>query len=174
MKQLFTTFPSMTTSRLVLRPLKHSDVNEIFILRSDEAVNKYLDRHRAKSKEDAIEFISKIEQLVSEGKSLFWAINFKDETSLVGTICLWNLSEEKNSVEIGYEILPAYEGRGIMNEAMQAVIQFAFDKMEASLIEAAFVPENSRSLRLLEKNNFRKNTNAAEQIDNMLLYELHK
>jgi ribosomal-protein-alanine N-acetyltransferase len=174
MKLSFTPFPFLTTERFVLRPLDTSDANEIFLLRTDAIVNKYLDRPKANSIEEAEQFINKIDQLVIENKSMFWAISFKNDPRLIGTICLWNISEEKNSVEIGYEMLPTYQGKGIMNEAMQAVIQFAFEKMGASVIEAVFHPENSRSLVLLQKNNFKENTNPAEQVDDMLVYQLHK
>jgi ribosomal-protein-alanine N-acetyltransferase len=170
----FFPFPTIATSSLVLRQLLHSDVDEIFLLRSDEDVNKYLDREKAENKENADQFINKIDQLVGENKSMFWAISFKNDPRLIGTICVWNISEEKNSVEIGYEMLPTYHGKGIMNEAMQAVIQFAFEKMGANVIEAVFHPENSRCLALLQKNNFKKNTNPTEQVDDMLVYQLHK
>ena len=49
----FTPFPVLETERYILRQLSLSDDNEIFILRSDKEVNKYLDRPIAKTIEDA-------------------------------------------------------------------------------------------------------------------------
>ncbi|MEJ7679888.1 MAG: hypothetical protein WKG06_18925 [Segetibacter sp.] len=59
----FTPFPVITTDRLVLRQVNKSDVNEIFILRSDQRVLKFLDRAPAKSTEEAFTFIEKINDL---------------------------------------------------------------------------------------------------------------
>lgn len=52
----FTPFPLIATNRLVLRQLDKSDVNEIFFLRSDPGVMKFLDRAPANSTEEAFIF----------------------------------------------------------------------------------------------------------------------
>ena len=56
----FTSFQELTTESLVLRMLKTSDENEIFILRSDDDINKYISMPKVKHKAEAMEFISKI------------------------------------------------------------------------------------------------------------------
>jgi ribosomal-protein-alanine N-acetyltransferase len=56
----FTPFPVLKTERLTLRQLISSDDKEIFALRSDDNVNKYLDRKPSKSLEDAKNFIRTI------------------------------------------------------------------------------------------------------------------
>jgi ribosomal-protein-alanine N-acetyltransferase len=174
MKLLFTPFPFLNTERFILRPLDVSDANEIFLLRTDAIVNKYLDRPKANSIEDAKQFISKIEQGLQQNQSILWTISFKNDRTLIGTVCFWNISQENNSVEIGYELMPQYHGKGVMAEVLPTVIAYAFNQMEASSIEGVFHPDNTRSLILLERNNFKKNTNPAEQVDDMLVYQLHK
>ena len=49
----FKPFPVLKTERLTLRKLASTDDNEIFALRSNENVNKYLDRKPSKSIDDA-------------------------------------------------------------------------------------------------------------------------
>jgi ribosomal-protein-alanine N-acetyltransferase len=56
----FTPFPILTTERLTLRQLSTDDGQNIFALRSDTEINKYLDRQASKTIEDAINFINKI------------------------------------------------------------------------------------------------------------------
>ena len=51
------TFPILTTERLTLRQLLESDVQEIFLLRSDKTINKFLDRKPSETLEDALNFI---------------------------------------------------------------------------------------------------------------------
>ena len=60
-------FPYLTTERLQLRPLSIDDAQEIYLLRSDEKHNEFIDRPRATSLDDAKAFINKIEKLLSEG-----------------------------------------------------------------------------------------------------------
>jgi ribosomal-protein-alanine N-acetyltransferase len=151
---LITPFPTLTTGRLVLRRLSDHDQQEIFELRSDERINKYIDRPRPKNIGEAIEFISKINKAINNAESLYWAVCLKDSPRLIGTICLWNFSEDHTVAEIGYELNNAYQGNGYMNEAISSVIQFAFEKISLQRIDAYTQGGNAKSIRLLEKNNF--------------------
>jgi ribosomal-protein-alanine N-acetyltransferase len=53
----FSTFPILTTERLTLRQLSLADQQNIYALRSDKEINKYLNRVPSKTIEDAINFI---------------------------------------------------------------------------------------------------------------------
>ena len=75
------------------------DVQEIYLLRSDEKHNEFIDRPRATSLDDAKAFINKIEKALSEGTSHFWVVSFKDGTELIGTLMLWNFDEERNTAD---------------------------------------------------------------------------
>ena len=72
----------------------------------------------------------------------------------MGTIGLWNISKEKNSAEIGYELIPAFQGKGIMQEVFPALVAFGFETMKLQTIEAYTTSDNEKSVKLLEKNNF--------------------
>ena len=58
--------------------------------------------------------------------------------------------------EIGYDLLPAYWGQGLMAEALHAILAFGFDQMELHSVEAQIDPPNLRSRRLLERLGFRQ------------------
>jgi len=150
----FTPFPVLTTERLLLRQLTIKDENEIFALRTDDEVNRYLDRLKARTIEDARKFISKINTGIHNNEAIYWGISLKDEPKLIGTICCWNISKENNSAETGYELLPAYQGKGIMQEALAKVIEYGFDIMKLHRIEAFADADNSRSANLLLKLHF--------------------
>jgi len=156
---IFTPFPVLKTKRLTLRQLSVNDDNEIFALRSDQQVNKYIDRDPSNTIDDARKFIQKIEEVVSRNEGIYWAITLKDHDKLAGTICLFNFSNENDQAEIGYELLPAFQGQGIMQEAIAKVIAFAFDVIGLKTIEAYTHLENKSSTKLLEKFNFRKQAN---------------
>ena len=152
----FTPFPMLETARFILRPLEKTDENEIFALRSDDAINQYLGRAKAQSLEDAQNFIRKIHENLDENNAILWAICGKNDSSLIGTICLWNFEKTKVEAEIGYELLPDFHGKGILQEVIPKVIDYGFNTMKLNAIVALLDKNNVKSVRLLEKNNFKQ------------------
>jgi RimJ/RimL family protein N-acetyltransferase len=147
----FTPFPILTTERLTLRQLAINDEQQIFTLRSDSEINKYLDRQISNTIDDARNFINKI----TKSGSLYWAITLSDKNVLVGTICLFGFSDENYKCEIGYELLTSFQGQGIMKEAVEKVIDYAFNTIKVKSIEASLHKDNLSSIKLLEKFSFR-------------------
>jgi ribosomal-protein-alanine N-acetyltransferase len=159
----FTPFPNLTTERLLLRQLTLQDDQEIFLLRSDDSVNEFLDRPKATSIEDAQKFIEKINNNISNDVAIFWAITLKNDSKLMGTIMFWNISVEDHKAEIGYELLPAYQGKGYMQEALSRVLDFGFSTLKLHIIEAWLVAENLKSIKLLEKYHFKRDFDAEKK-----------
>jgi [ribosomal protein S5]-alanine N-acetyltransferase len=176
----FSPFPVLSTERLSLRKLSLDDAEEIFALRSNDGVNKYLDRPKANSIDEAIAFINKVNIGIAKNNWIFWAICFKDNPALVGTICLWNINEAENKVEVGYELHPEFQGKGIAKEAFSSVIDFGFGVLNASKIEAYTHKENTASTKLLEKFEFTRDQSEESKIDftvdnpNTVVYSLYK
>ena len=152
----FQPFPSLNTPRLHMRQLLHKDARDILALRSDDAVNKYIDRPATTTIEEAKAFIERINAGIANNESLYWVICLKDENDLIGTICLWNFSADKKTAETGYELLPAFHNKGYMHEALHAVLQFARETLGLESIEAFTHADNQSSRLLLEKNGFIK------------------
>ena len=152
----FSPFPELLTDKLLLRKVDKSDFNEIFFLRSDTRVMKYIERTPAKTSDDAFKFIEMISKQEKNNLSITWAITLKGNSKLIGTICFWNIIAEHYRAEIGYVLHPDYWGKGIMQEAITEVINYGFKKMNLHSIEADVNPDNSSSIKLLEKNNFIK------------------
>ena len=176
----FTPFPELFTERLYLRQLKTEDASEIFLLRSDAVVNKYLERPKATHIDEAKEFIEKINSFVKNDQSVLWAICPRDQGHLLGTICLWNFQLEKNCAEIGYELLPEFHGRGIMQEAFLKVLDFGFNTLQLQTIEAWTAAPNLNSIKILERNRFKRDFELESAIDkstedaNRVIYSLNK
>ncbi len=169
----FTPFPVLKTERLTLRQLSVNDDKEIFALRSSEQVNKYIDRDPANTIEDARKFIDKITEIVRQNQSIYWAITLTNNSNLVGTICLFNFSAENQQAEIGYELLPAFQQQGIMQEAVPKVIEYALAVLGLKTIEACPHIENENSVKLLRKHNFKKQENMnSDSNDMFVIYKL--
>ena len=150
----FTPFPILTTERLTLRQLSTDDQQNIFALRSDTEINKYLDREPSKTIEDAINFINKVNDNIQKNNSIYWVITLTKTKTFVGTICLFNFSDEKNSCEIGYELMTKFQSQGIMKEAAEEVIAYSFQTLQFQKIVAFTHNENQHSIKLLTKFNF--------------------
>lgn len=147
-------FPEIKTARLLLRNLKPSDWKVISYLRSDEKVNKFVQRPSAESKEKALAFISKITTGVSKKEIYYWAICEKDKDVLIGSICLWNLSKDRKTAEVGYDLSPVFQKKGIMNESLQCILDFGFNNLNLMCVVAYTQVNNSSSVQLLERNGF--------------------
>ena len=168
----FTPFPILKTERLTLRQLTVNDEKEIFTLRSDVEINKYLDRQVSNTIDDARNFIKKVNENINKNDSLYWAITLSDKNVLIGTICLFSFSDETDKCEIGYELLTNFQGQGIMTEALEKVIDFAFNTIKVQKIEAFFHIDNQSSIKLLEKFSF-KDSNKPDKTDtNLVCYHL--
>ena len=165
----FTPFPILITERLTLRQLVSNDEQEVFTLRSDSQINKYLDRQIANTIDDARNFINMVNENINKNESLYWAITFGEKNILVGTICLFSFSDENNNCEIGYELLTNLQGQGIMKEAVEKVIDYAFNTLKVQKIKAFLHRCNQSSIRLLEKFSFR-NSNEPDKTDPGLIY----
>ncbi|MBC7629716.1 MAG: GNAT family N-acetyltransferase [Ferruginibacter sp.] len=165
----FTPFPILTTERLTLRQMLINDEQEIFTIRSDKEINKYLGRQLSKTNEDARNFIKTINENVKKNDSIYWAITLSDKNIVIGTVCLFSFSEENDKCEIGYELLTNFQGTGIMKEAVEKVIDYAFNTIKVQNIEAIFHRDNQRSIKLLEKLSFR-NSNKNDNTEPDLIY----
>jgi ribosomal-protein-alanine N-acetyltransferase len=168
----FPSFPVLTTERLTLRQLSIDDQQNIFALRSDKEINKYLDRQVSRTIEDAINFINKVNDNIKKNNSIYWAITLTETKKFVGTICLFDFSKENNSCEIGYELLTKFQGQGIMKEAVEKIIAYAFKTLQFQKIIAVTHPGNQNSTKLLTKINFIKSKEAHKENPELDIFTL--
>jgi ribosomal-protein-alanine N-acetyltransferase len=82
---------------------------------------------------------------------------FRDaDQALLGGITLSNVRRGvSQAASLGYWIGAHYAGRGYMTEAVRALLPYAFDVLRLHRIEAACLPQNAASIRVLEKNGFK-------------------
>ncbi len=153
----FTPFPILLTKRLRLQKIRHEDKEIIFFLRTDPEVNKYIQRPPTTSLEEATQFIEMIIQNIDKGESINWAITLHGRDEMIGNICLWNFSADRRKAEVGYDLLPDFQRQGIMTEALQAVLEYGFDSLKLTEIEAYTHIQNEASMQLLLKNGFSLN-----------------
>lgn len=150
----FHPFPQLSTPRLKMREVTLDDDQEVFFQRSDATMNKYVDRAPAQTVEDARKWIQLVADNAVNNLGINWGLTLQEDDTLIGGFCFWNLSPEHNKAEIGFGIHPDHWGKGLMQEAMTAALQFGFEQMQVDTIEAYTHPDNAASVKLLERNGF--------------------
>ncbi|MBK7762156.1 MAG: GNAT family N-acetyltransferase [Bacteroidetes bacterium] len=145
---------NLTTQRLLLREITLSDAPEMFRLRSDEQIMKYIGRPRAKRIEDAEELITRISQNIERNTSRNWGITMQGNDKIIGSIGFVTIIPEHFRAELGYLLDPHFQRQGIMHEAIQAVLHYGFAEMNLHSVEAITAPENEASNNILLKSGF--------------------
>ena len=147
-------YPVLETQRLKLRALTMDDVPVLFEMRTNPLMNRYTDRSKLKTMEEAEAKMKLILDNVEKRDTLAWAIELKDSKKQIGDISFWRFMKEHYRAEIGYSLLPDYWDKGYMREAARCAIDYGFSICNIHSIEANVNPNNAASIKLLEKLNF--------------------
>ena len=141
------------TERLLLRPVVLEDVPAMYRnWTGDDEVTKYLTWPTHASTEVTKGFVQYLLGCYENPKNYCWGIVLKDESpEPVGMISVVSMNEEVGSVQIGYCLSRAHWGRGIMTEALGAVIDFAFNALGAQRVEARHDVNNPASGAVMRK-----------------------
>ncbi len=153
----FNPFPVLLTERFILRALTDADLQPLFELKSSAQVAKYTGLPLDKSLEDTRTFIKKINTSIAQNKSVYWVIEDKNTHNFLGTICLWNINVDEETADVGYELLPAFWKQKIMTEVLTVVMNYAFNVIRFKQLYAVTNPNNTASIRLLERLHFVQN-----------------
>lgn len=152
----FSPFPILQTQRLILRRLDNSDAAEMLALRSDPQTMEFIPRPLLHTTEQVLEHIKTINDNIDANLGINWAISLRDNPKMIGIIGHYRIKPESYRAEIGYMLLPAYQGKGIITEAVQEVVKYGWNEMNLHSIEAIIDPRNYASAKVLEKNGFIK------------------
>lgn len=150
----FTVFPVLETQRLILRELIPEDSEAVFRIRGDYQVTRYNSGAAYERVQQATDLIASIAQGYQSETELRWGITLKEEGVVIG-MCGFNYWMRRDyRASVGYDLAHAYWGKGIMSEAMGAVVKFGFERMRLNRIEADADGRNGASRRVLEKVGF--------------------
>jgi RimJ/RimL family protein N-acetyltransferase len=148
------------TDRLILRQTSRDDVDLILKMDKQESTQKFLGGIKNKSRDERIEFLDRKH---NNGNSLTVML---DNVS-IGFV---GLKVTDNIGEVSYIFDSDYTGKGYCTEVIRALIDIGFNKLEINKIYATVLEENIASIRVLEKNNFKRNG----MKDKFIYYELWK
>jgi ribosomal-protein-alanine N-acetyltransferase len=152
----FDPFPLLETERLLLRRLTLEDAPEMFSMRSNAEAMKYICRPVQTTIEEAKTQILKINEMVNFNDGIGWAVCFKHQKALIGTVSFHHIQKEHYRAEIGYMLQPDHWQKGIISEAVKAIIDYGFNELKFHSIEAHIDPSNIASEKVLQKFKFVK------------------
>jgi len=140
----------LSTSRLKLRPPQPDDAAALFrSYATDPEVTKYMPWSPHKSIEETRKFVADRIGKWETGESCAWTISLDSHPEPVGMIEL-----RPRDGTIGYVLGRHWWNRGVMSEALHAVVKHARQTLGLSTLRAWCDAENIGSARVLEKNGF--------------------
>lgn len=143
----------LETTRLILRRFVSEDADAMYQnWAADQEVTKYL-TWPAHSNPDVSRFVIKDwVKSYSDEKYYQWAIVLKENgDEPIGSISAVHMDQDIAMVHIGYCIGKTWWHKGIMSEAMKAVMDFFFEEVGFNRIEARHDPRNPNSGKVMEK-----------------------
>lgn len=146
----------LESPRLRLRPHRDDDVDALFALQSDLRVMRYWSHPAWTERRQAEERLAHIYRQMREDDVYVWAIADRVSDRLIGGTALFAIQREQLHAEIGYSLMPDFQGRGLAQEAVRLVLTFAFEQLGMERIEADIDPRNTPSCRLVERLGFQR------------------
>jgi ribosomal-protein-alanine N-acetyltransferase len=149
------TFPTLETERLVLREIAASDAPALFEIHGDAELMRWFGSEPLKDLEGA----QKLVDLFAGWRALpnpgvRWGLQVKGETALIGSCGLFNWNRNSRKCTLGYELGRAGQGKGYVQEAVRAALDWGFDRMDLNRVEAQIHPSNVASLKSIRRLGF--------------------
>lgn len=132
------------TKRMMLQPMSDEEIEELIAATESDELRAAYEEMLSGCKSD----------IANRIWFAPWRMTLKDDNTYIGDLAFKGPVRE-NVVEIGYGILPEYEGKGYTTEAVQAMTQWAFGNSGVVFVEAETAPDNKASQRVLEKCGFK-------------------
>jgi ribosomal-protein-alanine N-acetyltransferase len=148
----FDTMSTLKTERLALRPFNLGDAAFVIELVNSPGWIQFIGDRNIHSIADAEHYISNnhLENYKEKGFG-YWVIFCKENLKIPIGICGLMKRDGLEHMDIGYALLPKFEGLGYATEAAQSVLTFGFNTLKATRILAISDVENIGSAKVLQK-----------------------
>ena len=138
------------TQRLILRRYNLSDAYNMYKnYATDKRVTRFLNWEPYTCVEDVETFVNDVIASYEKPDIYHWAIIYNGE--IIGAISAWAINEQNCNCEVGYNIGYDYWNKGIMTEALSAVIQYLFEEVNMHRILAKHDVYNPASGKVMQK-----------------------
>ena len=152
----WTCLPKIEATRITLRRISIADVDALFEVFSNTEVMRYWSTPPLADRDAAVALVNEIHDSFERQLMLKWAVAKRADDSLIGTTTLYNLDFSNRRAELGYALGRAHWGQGYMQEALQALLGYAFETLDLRRLEADVDPRNQASIQTLERLGFQQ------------------
>ncbi len=140
------------TDRLILRRFKTEDAEDMYAnWASDPEVATFLTWQPHTSVDVTKSLLENWIQRYEDGTYFNWVMEYKETGKVIGNISVVKLYEDTEAAEMGYCMSKAYWGRGLMPEALKAVMDYLFDVIGLNRVAACHDANNPKSGRVMDK-----------------------
>jgi len=150
----FEPITSVSTPRLVLRPVTQADLPDLLEVNGDPEVTRFLPYVTWQSLDDGVAWLGRMNDLSSSGTGQQLVAANVADAKVVGTVLLFRFDEASSRVELGYVLGRRYWRQGLMGEALTSICDHAFSGMSIRRIEAEVNTANAASNALLRSIGF--------------------
>lgn len=141
--------PVLETERLILRPIKFTDLEAIYKWCGDEKTAKYMLFSKYKSTADGVDWVN---SMYTNADDLDYGIVWKETGEMIGSGGIYHSHHpETETWSIGYDIRSDMWGKGITTEAMEKILEYARSTRDVKEIAGTFAVDNIGSRRVMEK-----------------------
>lgn len=138
------------TLRLSLLPVTTNDAHFLYRLMNTEGWLRFIGDRKIDTPEKARHYIT---QLLARTDCTYWVVRLKTNNIPIGVISFLK-RDYLEFFDIGFAFLPEYNGQGYAHEASKAVLQKVMQDPEHQIVQATTLPENERSIKLLQELGF--------------------
>lgn len=143
----------LETERLILSEWEPQDAPFILKLVNTPSWIQHIGDRNIKTPDDALDYIQRLQQHHLKHGYGFYALRLKAPQTSIG-MCGIIRRDGLDDPDIGYALLPKFEGHGYMLEVSKAMLTYAQEKLNMSRVVAITTAKNQRSINLLRKLNF--------------------
>jgi [ribosomal protein S5]-alanine N-acetyltransferase len=140
---------TLHTARLSLRPIEFRDLENLFLLRSDESSSNFNDSVPDRSEAETLIHLTQMIKDIQEGQYWKWAIDL--DGALVGTIALWNYDQLLDSAEFGYTLRSPFRGKGYMSESVAKILDYGHHRLGIKNLYVYTESCNERSIKMMDR-----------------------
>ena len=151
-----TYMPELATPRLRIRKLTMRDAQDIYRYSRDPEVARHVLWEAHRSIGDSRAYLRYMLRRYRAHEPASWGIEYAATGQIIGTIGFMWIQQDNASAEVGYSLSHDYWHRGIMTEALGAVIQYGFDELHLNRIEAQHEVTNPASGAVMRKCHMQK------------------
>ena len=161
----------LETERLFLRSQLPEDADVIAKMFGDEEVMRFIGAGKTYLRSAAEQSIQKWNDYERTHGFTSWAVIRKEDNAFIGK-CGFNYLPDNSDIELSYMLDEPYWGNGYASEISKAVLEYGMNKLNLKRVVALVYPQNSPSIRVIEKNGMKYEKEYEYMGIKMLMYSI--